>query len=207
MLLLSKDSLAKISRIIGDTPAYIVGGYPGFQDITLAVKLNLAFLSGNPVANHKFASSYFMKRFLHLNNFPYMVFSQKMKKDKDIELNLAKMVAAHPLYSYWKFEIDGEDGGRGSAILCVDNVALIQNLKKAESEEERMKLVPDLKDYFKDYVDGYITPSCPRLYYDIMFYRDVLASKGGYVEAMPKGNISTIGVVCFVSPSGKLDVN
>ena len=203
LLLYSLDSIEKIKRIVGDKPAYIVGGYPGFQDISMAVELKLAFLSGNPVENLKYSKSNTFKKFLHVNSFPYMVFSQKMKKDKDIEANLAKILAAHPHYSKWRVEIDGEEGGRGTAVIAVDNVNMIQTLRNTESEDERLKMVPDLTTYLRSYFDGYVTPSCQKIYYDTNFLRDVITSRGGYAEAIPKGNISTIGLVCFISPSGK----
>lgn len=202
LLLFSRDSIEKIKRIIGEKPAYIVGGYPGFQDISLAVELKLPFLSGNPAENLKYSRSCFVKKFLHLNNFPYMVFSKKIKRDKDIEANFAKVIAAHPHYSNWKLEIDGEEGGRGSSIISVDNVQMIQTLRSTENEVDRLAMVPELTTYLRSYVDGYAVPSCPKIYYNCNFFRDVLVSRGGYAEAIPKGKVITIGLVCFISPSG-----
>lgn len=111
MLILSRDTQEKIKRIVAGRPAYFVGGYPGFQDVLLGVAMNLPFLTGDPALNLKFCSSFHTKKFLHLQGLPYMVFSQKIAKDKDLEVVFAKILASNPQYSNWRFEIDGEHGG------------------------------------------------------------------------------------------------
>jgi hypothetical protein len=203
MLQLSSSTLQKIKKIIGGRPAYIIGGYPGFQDITLSVSMGLAYLSGNPVVNLKFCSSFFVKRFLHMNNFPYMVFSQKIKKEKELELNFSKILAAHPQYSNWKFEIDTEQGGKGTAVINVDSISILQDLRNMENEDERLTYVPQLTSYLLKYVSGYATSACQKLYYSFSTFREVLLARGGYIEAIPKGKLTTIGIACFISPSGR----
>lgn len=202
MLLLSTDTQKKISRIIGNKPAYIVGGYPGFKDVLLGVEMKLPYLTGDPALNLKFCSSYHVKKFLHQQGFPFMVFSPKITKEKDLEPTFAKILVSNPHYSNWKFEIDGEHGGKGSATICVDSVSIMQTLREIDEEEERARYLPELTDYLLKFVSGYASTSCQRLYYSFPDYREVLAARHGFIEAIPKGKVFTIGLCCFISPSG-----
>lgn len=206
MLLFSTDTQLKIKKIIGDRLTYFVGGYPGFQDVQLGVAMNVPFLTGDPALNLKFCSSFHVKKFLHLQGFPYMVFSQKIAKDKDLEISFAKILAANPQYSNWKFEIDGEYGGKGTATICVDTVSIMQTLRDIDEEQERLKLVPELTDYLTKFVSGYASTSCHKLFYSFHDFREVLVARNGYIEAIPKGKVFTIGICCFVSPSGKFRI-
>lgn len=201
-MLLSSDTQAKLKKIVDNRPSYFVGGYPGFQDVLLGVAMDTPFLTGDPALNLKFCSSFHTKKFLHVQGFPYMVFSQKISKDKDLEQAFAKILAANPQYSNWRFEIDGEQGGKGTATICVDTVSIMQTLKQIDDEQERLKQVPELTDYLKKFVSGYASTACYKLFYSFHDFREVMIARNGYVEAIPKGKVMTIGLCCFVSPSG-----
>lgn len=204
LMLLSEDSQKKISKIVGDKPAYFVGGHPGFQDVLLGVKMNLPFLTGDPALNLKFCSAFRVKKFLHEQGLPYMAFSQKIAKEKDFEQVFAKALIANPQYSNWKFEIDGEQGGKGSATICVDSISIVQAMRDNPNEEDRKRWLPELTDYLTKFVSGYAVTSCPKLFYRFHDYKEVLIARNGFVEAIPKGKTFTIGVCLFLSPSGKL---
>lgn len=51
LLFYCPKAMNKIKKIIDGRPSYIVGGFPGLDDIRVALALNSAFLSGNPVIN------------------------------------------------------------------------------------------------------------------------------------------------------------
>jgi hypothetical protein len=54
LLYYSPNALKKVISLIGELPAYIVGGYPNFDDMKLALKLGAPFLTGNPFVNKKY---------------------------------------------------------------------------------------------------------------------------------------------------------
>lgn len=202
-MLLSLDSQKRITKIIGDKPAYFIGGYPGFQDVLLGVKMNLPFLTGDPALNLKYCSSFHAKKFFHQHGLPYIAFSQKITKEKDFESVFAKALISNPLYSYWKFEIDGEQGGKGTATICVDSIGIVQVLREIADEEDRKRWLPELTEYLTTFISGYAVTSCYKLFYRFHEYKEVLIARNGYVEAIPKGKTFTIGVCLFLSPSGR----
>lgn len=53
LLYYSPKACRKIISIVGEKTSYIVGGYPSFDDVKLALKLNCPFLTGNPFINKK----------------------------------------------------------------------------------------------------------------------------------------------------------
>lgn len=192
-----------IKKIVGEKPAYFVGGVPHLQDIQLSCLTGFAFLSGNPVINAKFTQSFFTKRFLEINDFPYMVFSQKIKKEKDIETNLAKMIIENPGYSDWRIEIDGENFGRGTCLLSAETFGPIQSIRDTKNYTQRVEKLDEVAYSLKKYLPSYCNFSCNQLFFSFQNFKDVLLAKGGFVEAVPKGRTKTIGMVGFIDPNGK----
>lgn len=53
LLYYSPKAVNRIISIVGEKPSYIVGGYPSFDDVKLALKLGCPYLTGNPFINKK----------------------------------------------------------------------------------------------------------------------------------------------------------
>ena len=68
MLYYSNKALKKVINLIGDKPAYIVGGYPAFDDIKLSLKLGAPYLTGNPFVNKKYLDIHECKSMLARKN-------------------------------------------------------------------------------------------------------------------------------------------
>lgn len=58
LLYYSPDALRKVISLIGESPTYIVGGYPSLDDMKLSLKLGAPFLTGNPFVNKKYLDLY-----------------------------------------------------------------------------------------------------------------------------------------------------
>lgn len=202
LLRFSQSSLERIQNIIEGSPAYIVGGYPSFNDIILANLLNVPFLSGNPSNNMKFCSNFYTRRFLHVNNFPYMVFSYKFKREADIEKNFARLVIDSPYYSSWKFEIDREVMGRGHALFNLDFLSIATEIRAVEDPVKREEYLKPLISMLKKTIENTTVMSCPKVYSNYGQFKDVMLAKGGFVTAVAKGSGKSIAVTVFISPSG-----
>ena len=53
LLYYSPLAINKVIQIIGEKPSYIVGGYPSFDDLKLALRIGSVFVTGNPFINKK----------------------------------------------------------------------------------------------------------------------------------------------------------
>lgn len=202
LLRLSSDTLNYIKKLVGDKPAYFIGGYPSLQDINLSVLTGIPFLSGDPVENNKFLSGHCVRRLSHDYNIPYLEFSRKITRDTEFEPFFAQLIASKPQYSSWKMEIEGEFGGRGSALITVDVITAVQTLRNIPEEKDRLAKQADLVPLLKKFLPGYSIISCPRVFSTFQQFKSLLVAKGGYITAVPKAKIKTIGVVCWISPQG-----
>lgn len=200
---MSTETIEYLKKIVNNRTAYFVAGTPSFQDVHLSCATGYPFLTGNPVVNLKFCSAFYTKRFLHVNSFPYIIFSQKIKKEADLEVAFTRILVDNPFYSNWRIEIDGEFGGRGTAMMNVDAINQVQTLKNIEDAHEREAMIPELTQLFKKVIPGYSLMACNKLFFSFQDFKKILLSRGGFIEAVPKGKIKTIGVLLFISPTGK----
>ena len=206
MLTLCCDTVQKIKNIVNDRPAYLMVGTPSFNDVTLSNMTGYPVLTGNPIVNVKYMSGIFVKRFLHVNSFPYMVFSQKMKSEEDMNKGLAKLIAGNTKFNNWRFEIDGEINGRGFGVVDCSQMNLWQVVKRSEDEKENLARVPEITAHLKRYLNGYMYFSCPNIYSSFDRFKEMISAKGGFVEAVPKGQVKSIGVLTFISPTGTFKI-
>lgn len=206
MLTLCTDTMNRIAAIVADRKAYFVTGTPSFHDVSLSTLTGIPILTGNPVVNLKFMSGFYTKRFLHINSFPSMVFSQKIKAEDDIRLQFAKLAADNPSNSLWRLEIDGEINGRGFGLVDTNQMSLWQSVKSSGEEQEQASKVPELSSHLKRHLAGYLYMSNSNLFTSYEKFKAALVARGGFVEAVPKGRVKTIGVLCFISPTGSFKV-
>lgn len=206
LLSLCTDTVARIAEIVAGRKAYFVTGTPSFHDVTLATQTGIPILTGNPVVSLKFMSGFYTKRFLHVNSFPSMVFSQKIKTEDDIRLQFAKLAADNPGNSLWRLEIDGEVHGRGFGLVDTNQMSLWQSVKSAAEPAEPAVRVAELASHLKRHLAGYLYMSNGNLYTSFDKFKAALLARGGFVEAVPRGKLKTIGVLCFISPAGSFKV-
>lgn len=54
LLYYSPKTIRRLISFIGETPAYIVGGFPSFDEVKLGMRLGLPSLTGNAFVNKKY---------------------------------------------------------------------------------------------------------------------------------------------------------
>lgn len=102
-------------------------------------------------------------------------------------MSLAKLIAHNLYVNAWIFKIDNEFGGRGHAILQVDTIEKIKNLRKKKIEITD-PIIESIVQMLRRTISKKVKIAMPSLYRDWNEYITNFCAIGGVIEASPTCN-------------------
>lgn len=202
ILYYSPRAIEKVTRMIGKKNAFIVGGFPGIDDIRLSLKLGIPFMTGNPIINKRFSEKYRFKTLLVANDVPCLEFSPMISSKEQFCEYLVSLIISNPQYEKWEYNVNEEVKGRGAAELKIESVSLINEIRLALPEGKK-NFVHPLTDIMKRFLPTNLNTAVSKVYRNYSEYRECIYTLGGIIEAIPIGEHYTVGILSQLDPSGR----
>ena len=112
------------------------------------------------------------------------------------------LVIKNPFYDKWEFNINEEIRGRGSAVLNVESLSILRDIRDC-LPEFREKYKQNLTDLMRRFLAANLIPAVSKVYRNYHEYREYFVSGGGIIEALGNGESILVGVLCEIKPDGK----
>jgi len=132
-MLYSPKALKQISNLIEGRQAYIVPGKVGEDDIKLSIQLGIPTMCGEPdltTGNIIYATKSGAKRIFQLCDIPIPMSAYDIQDREEFEMALARLIVNNLDVNVWVFKIDDEFQARGHAILEVEQLKTVVELRK-----------------------------------------------------------------------------
>lgn len=139
LLYYSPKTINRLIGFIGETPAYIVGGYPSFDEVKLGMRLGLPSLTGNPFINKKYLDIVECKNMLKKHRIDVGEYSPTITTQNQMVEVFSSMVINYPHFDQWEFNIVDEIDGRGKALFKTDSINLMAEIRKCDKIDDRYR--------------------------------------------------------------------
>ena len=137
LLYYSPKTIHRLISFIGETPAYIVGGFPSFDDVKLGMRLGIPSLTGNAFINKKFLDLVECKTMLKKHKIDVGEYSPTITNQNQLVDVFSSLVINYPNFDQWEFSIVDEIDGRGRALFKTDSINLMTEIRKCDTVDER----------------------------------------------------------------------
>jgi hypothetical protein len=183
LTLYSPHLMKQIQTIIENKYAYIVNGFPSFNDEKLSVKLQAAIVTGVPSFNRIFTQKFAAKSLFQKLKLPTLASSPFIRTQRDLFHSVANLMVENPNTKRWMVKINDEFNGRGLAQLNTDNFTILNDLQN-HAQNDR-KYLKEVRSYIKKFLPTYLLPQAPTLFKSYAEYVDNLNVFGGIIEQVP----------------------
>lgn len=205
LLYYSPKTINRLISFIGETPAYIVGGYPSFDEVKLGMRLGLPSLSGNPFINKKYLDLVECKTMLKRKKIDVGEYSPTISDQTQMVDIFSSMVINYPHFDQWEFNIVDEIDGRGKAQFKIDSINLMAEIRKCEKVDDRYRYLDQLKDQIKRFISSNINIAAPKLFRNYAEYKKSFMECGGVIESLGLGDNYVIGAQYLIHPDGYIE--
>jgi hypothetical protein len=215
LLLYSPVALARVRRFLKGKDAYIVPGSVGPEDKLLALLLHVPLMGPPPDASALYSTKSGAKRLFSAADVNIPVGAHDIYDVDELVATLVKLICTNLDVSRWIIRVDDDTDGRGVALLDVDLLECVGQLRAERlrlggtdghywtrpevQEAARIRLEEEIRD---GQIARKVTLPNKSLYKNWSQFSKAFVRVGGVVEAAPADIRGYPTMSMFIEPSG-----
>lgn len=203
LLYYSPKTISKVKEIISGKKSVIVNGYPSFRDEIISIALNSPIMTGVPSFNKVLSQKFAAKSIFNSLKVPTLIFSNFVKNQRELVMQLAKLIIENPTIEKWTIKLNDEFNGRGMAQFSTECLQIMNEMYQKDSTiDSNVCNLRDLRSYIKKFWPTYLSQLTPDLFPNLKEYITIFEYNGCIIEEMPSRPFKSVAAVGFLNMLG-----
>ncbi|XP_076154606.1 IQ motif-containing protein H [Alosa pseudoharengus] len=212
----SPRTLRRIRNLIQGRQAYIVGWVPHPDDLLVAEELDLPILGPEPAVAQLYGTKSGGRRVFTSAGVPVPPGQRDIYTLQQLHETLAHLITDHLEVQRWLFKMDGELGGRGTAVCDVCHLGSLEWAQQQrarhkpqhwDTEWAKEEVLNKFLEEVPQLLARHARPTNTRVFHTWAQFLDHFLRYGGVVEAYPPSeSVTCLTVDLLVQPAGEVCV-